>query len=78
MSSLSVADYMKRLDQLASKSLTAPEILASASKRQPLRNLTDNKRTSDKHSVAAAKVRAERLEFNGGPDVWRVSVCAFW
>ena len=58
MSGLSVTDYMKRLDQLASKSLTAPEILASASKRQPLRNLTDNKRTSDK--PASAKVRAER------------------
>ncbi|GKY94829.1 hypothetical protein MPSEU_000448100 [Mayamaea pseudoterrestris] len=57
--SLSVSDYMKRLDQLASKSLSAPEILAqSAGKRQPLRKVEVNQQQT-RTSTAAAKANKE-------------------
>lgn len=55
MTSLSVDEYMKRLDQLASKSISAPELIAN--KRQPLQSLSSNQRTVERTS---AKVRTER------------------
>jgi hypothetical protein len=59
MMSLSVEDYMKRLDQLASMSVGTP---GSTTGRQPLRNLSvNNQRAAE--TEATQKVRAERFIF---------------